>query len=343
VSAIPESKCRLVIGNATWNHTVQINPGAYSTNALAAGNAAATREQFVAQHKIEQKSYRDYLSIEEAGKELILFTVGDDAVAPLKKQCIGFGDTTVLQMTDHLRLKTAIRMTTAQKFEYKTNGYNTLWEPTMSITAYFTQLDRFQVSLGDRDIATSNQEKTMAAGAQMWQSKMFTEDQMVAWENRMSATQTWAELQTYFTEKWLERKQYSATTAKQSRFKEAALQVQEAAAAEEEGETQAMLFAMLQDQHTKQIAQMEATNKANMESMMEKMNALVALNATRQTHQPDKENIPPGSNFKPPGGGGDEQARKPKKKRPLCSNCKCFVLHKPKLCYELEFLLFLSN
>jgi nuclear transport factor 2 (NTF2) superfamily protein len=65
------------------------------------------------------------------------------------------------------------------------------------------------------------------------------------WENRTSATQTWAELQTYLTEKWLERKQYSATTAKKWRFKEAALQAQEAAAAEEEGEMQAILFAML--------------------------------------------------------------------------------------------------
>jgi hypothetical protein len=64
--------------------------------------------------------------------------------------------------------------------------------------------------------------------------------------------------------------------AKQSRFKEAALQAQEAAAAEEEGAMQAMLFAMLQDQHTKQIAQMEATNKATMEAMIEKRNSLVA-------------------------------------------------------------------
>ena len=112
-SAIPESKYRLIINSPTWNHTVPTDPGAYSTT---------MREQFVAQHKIEQKSYRDYLSVEEAGKELILYAVGDDAVAPLKKQYIGFGDTTVLQMIDHLRLKTAIRMTTAQKFEYKTNG-----------------------------------------------------------------------------------------------------------------------------------------------------------------------------------------------------------------------------
>ena len=68
------------------------------------------------------------------------------------------------------------------------------------------------------------------------------------------------------------------------RFKKAALQAQEAAAAEEEGETQAMLLAMIQDHHQKQITQMEATNKANMDTMMEKMNSLVAANMenTRQ-------------------------------------------------------------
>jgi hypothetical protein len=57
----------------------------------------------VAQHKIKQKSYRDYLSVKEAGKELILYAIGYDAVAPLKKQYIGFGDTTILQMIEHLR------------------------------------------------------------------------------------------------------------------------------------------------------------------------------------------------------------------------------------------------
>ena len=152
---------------------------------------------------------------------------------------------------DHLRLKTAIKMTTVQKHEYRTMGYNNQGDLTTSITAYFMQLDRFQVSLGDRGIATSKEDKTMAVGAQIWNSKMFTEDQMVAWENKTVAQQTWAALQTYFTDKWLERKQYSATTAKQSRFKEAALLAQETAAAEEVGESQAMLFAMLHEQHDK--------------------------------------------------------------------------------------------
>ena len=149
-SAIPEAKYRLVIGNATWTHSVPADPGAYSQAALVAGTSAAQREQLVAEHKILLKEYNNYLGVKEAGKELILYAAGNDELAPLKKLYIGFGDTTVLQMINHLRLKTAIKMTTAQKHEYKTAGYNNQWDPTTSITAYFMQLDRFQVQLVDR-------------------------------------------------------------------------------------------------------------------------------------------------------------------------------------------------
>ena len=150
---------------------------------------------------------------------------------------------------------------------------------------------------------------------------------------------TWAALQTYFTDKWLKQKQYSATTAKQSRFKEAALLAQETAAAEEEGESQAMLFAMLQEQHDKQIAAMTATNKSNMDAMMERMNAMVAGmggGGTRRTptQQTDKENTPPGGNVPPP--KDRDQTKKPCKQKALCPHCKTFVLHKFENCLELE-------
>jgi len=82
---IPEAKYRLIIGNPELAHDVPTIPGTYSQAALTAGNAAAQQEQLVAEHKILQKSYNDYLGIEEAGKELILYVVGNDALAPLKK------------------------------------------------------------------------------------------------------------------------------------------------------------------------------------------------------------------------------------------------------------------
>ena len=92
-----------------------------------------------------------------------------------------------------------------------------------------------------------------------------------------------------------------------------------------------MLFAMLQEQHDKQIAEMTAANKANMDAMMEKMNALVTGKgggkgaATNQ--QPNNENITPLDSNKD---------KKPTRKKHLCPHCKAQVLHKPDNCPELE-------
>jgi hypothetical protein len=287
-------------------------------------------------------SYAEYLRVQKAGKELILFSIGDNALAPLKKQYINFRDATIHSMIKHLREKTAIKMTTSQKYNYKTEGYNKPWDPRMSIAAYFTGLDRFQISLMDRGILTSVKEKTMAVGARMWESKMFTEDQMVAWENRPAVNQMWTILQTFFTEKWLERCQYLAAMAKQSCFKEAALAVQEQAAATEERETQAMMFALLQEQHQLQLEVMAMANKATMEAMMEQMNALIAAQGGRKSPA-NKENTPPLKN----GGKKNEQDIKPRGPRrlqprddawgmALCPHCKALLYHNANKCYKLE-------
>jgi hypothetical protein len=163
----------------------------------------------------------------------------------------------------------AIKMTTSQKFEYKAEGYGKQWDPTTSITAYFT-------TLTNCGIATSIKDMTIAAGARMWESKMFTEDQMVVWKNKTAAQQTWQNLQDYFTEKWQERRQYLQATVKHMRFKDTALAMQKLAAAEEESKTTAMMFTPLQEQHKAQLKSMAASNKQAMDMMFKCMNALIA-------------------------------------------------------------------
>ena len=106
----------------------------------------------------------------------------------------------------HLREKTAIKMMASQvRIQGRRVGKQ--WDPTTSITAYFTGLDKFCTFLADCGILTSVDKMMMAAGARTWESEMFTKDQMVAWENKTPAQQTWQALQDYFTEKWLERRQ----------------------------------------------------------------------------------------------------------------------------------------
>jgi hypothetical protein len=176
----------------------------------------------------------------------------------------------------HLCKKTAINMTPSQKFKYKAEGYEEQWDPTTSITAYFTGLDKFQTSIANHSIATSIKEMMMAVGTRMWESEMFSKDQMVAWENKTAAQQTWQNLQDYFTGKWLEQRQYSQATAKHLRFKDAVLTAQELAAAEEERKTTTMMFTLLQEQHKTQLESMAAANKQAIDTMFECMNALIA-------------------------------------------------------------------
>jgi hypothetical protein len=325
-SMIPQEKYWIVISNPAWVYVAPANPGAYSAAALVVGVRVAQQEQLVAQHKEEQMTYANYLGTQEAGKELLLYSVGADVLAPLKKQYINFGDATIHSMILHLQEKTAINMTTSQKFEYKTEGYKMPWDPTMSITAYFTGLEKFKNSLADCGISMSFEEMTMAAGARMWESEMFTEDQLVLWENKPSANQTWQALQNYFMEKWLERRQYSQATTKQSRFKDAALATQEQVAAEEEGKALAIMFALLQEQHKMQLKAMATVNQKAMEAMFKRINAIVG----GQCKVVDKENTPPAA------GNTGKSTRGMKRNRKKCTHCGKHVFHKPSNCYELE-------
>jgi hypothetical protein len=217
-------------------------------------------------------------------------------------------------------------MTTSQKYKYKTEGYKTPWDPTTSITAYFTGLKKFKNSLADGGIVTSVKEMTMAAGARIWESKMFTKDQLVLWENKPTANQTWQVLKDYFTEKWLERRQYLQATAKHSRFKDAALAAQEQVAAEEEGEVSAMMFALLQEQHKTQLKAIEMANQKAMEAMFEQINAIVGA----QCKAVDKENTPPAT------GNRGKSTSGTKRNRKKCTHCGKYVFHKPSNCYELK-------
>ena len=71
---------------------------------------------------------------------------------------------------------------------------------------------------------------------------------------------------------------------------------------------------------------MAANNKANIDAMMEWMNAMVAAAGGG-----NKENSPPNSGTNKPAKG-----QRSKKPTHLCLNCKKMVVHLAKHCYELE-------
>ncbi len=92
---ISEEKYCIIIADPVWVYVAPTNPDTYAAAALAVGVSAAQHEQIIAQHKKTQTAYTKYLRAQEAGKELLLYGVGNNALAPLKKQYINFGNTTL--------------------------------------------------------------------------------------------------------------------------------------------------------------------------------------------------------------------------------------------------------
>jgi hypothetical protein len=82
---------------------------------------------------------------------------------------------------------------------------------------------------------------------------------------------------------------------------------------------------------------MTATNKANMDAMMERMNALVTGKAGQCPIHQDKESTPAIGNSLPTSiRSGATQPKKPKRCKCMCPHCKMFVLYKPENCVELK-------
>jgi hypothetical protein len=101
-TVIPEAKYHIVINNPSWVYAAPGNQRAYAAVALGANVSAVQCKQIIARHKEEQMLYANYLGTQEAGKELLLYGVGNDALAPSKKQYINFGDAIIHSMILHL-------------------------------------------------------------------------------------------------------------------------------------------------------------------------------------------------------------------------------------------------
>jgi hypothetical protein len=80
---IPKEKYHIIITDPVWVYTAPVNPGTYAAADLAAGVSAAQRKQIIVQDKETQMAYTEYLGAQEAGKELFLYGVSNNALAPL--------------------------------------------------------------------------------------------------------------------------------------------------------------------------------------------------------------------------------------------------------------------
>ena len=254
---IPQDEYRTIIDNEEWVYAVPEELDEYDEDAITA--TVAQRAVLEAKHRRKNDSLITFGGVCEGTKDLIIYAVGEDAVVALKERFVKYEKATPKAMIKHLRDKTCVKMTTLEKDRFKRQGYEAEWDTTKNIALYWKALDNHTIRLKSQSIATSNSEKVTAAVARMWESGFFTEEALIKWEKKTEAEQTWDEVQTYFGELYHDHKQYSKATAKKARFAEGMSHVkseQLPPAAPAEKEDAAMLFAMMQEQHSEQMNQM---------------------------------------------------------------------------------------
>ena len=88
-----ETRMRKILNNQpNFGYDTPVDQGAYDPVVIANAATAASRSQMEAQHDQKNDKYQRNFVIETGTKELIKYAVGNDALAPLKKQFIKFGE-----------------------------------------------------------------------------------------------------------------------------------------------------------------------------------------------------------------------------------------------------------
>ena len=172
-----------------------------------------------AHHGQNNDEYQTYLGIETGTKDQIHYAVGDDALAPLKKGFIEFGDETPQTIIINLHKKVCIKLTASKKDNFKSMGYQKPLDITQNISTYYKYLDDLQDRIDTRVISTTKSEKIMAATARMYQIGYFTQSRLINWENKAEANNTWVNLKTYFTNLYQSQEQSAKATAKTSMYR----------------------------------------------------------------------------------------------------------------------------
>ena len=279
---IRESDYRVVLSNNAWVYAPPVEQGAYDPVAAGNVNQAQRAQQEAIWTRAEGDLETD-TGVKTAAKELIVYAVGDDALSGLKKRFVGYGAETPHSMIQYLRTKTCIKMTTLEKDNFKREGYSRQWDVTKSITHFFKSLDNLTIRLESRNIATSAEEKVSAAVARMWESSFFTEEKLIEWEQKAEVDKTWPNVQTYFGKLYHDHKQYSKATAKKARFTDGMNHVKSEPmppGPTAEKEDAAMMFAMMQEQHSEQMNQMREQNKATLDMAQQGMREMAAMMKT---------------------------------------------------------------
>jgi hypothetical protein len=334
VMIVGQTKYRNIIGDDTFVFAPPSDAGAYDTITIidnVASNAAA-KAQAEAVHKRKQSEYYQWTAVESAARQLIVGAIDEELLVELIDEWVQYEEHTPAEIITFLRDNVCLPATTDDQLALQAKLLEP-WDQTENLLSYFKKLDLAQEAMTKAHVPCEDIAKAIQAGSQMAASGLYSELQIIEWEEKSHTDKTWANLKTYFTKLYKSKMQYSKSEARRTGFDSANAMQQ---AKDQAIEAQLSHFMeTVSTTHTEEINEIREENKTltdltekfmgqmkTQQRLLDKMAKQLDTNTNKDRtpliagDQKDKENVPL------------------QRQRHECPTCKIMCFHKKENCPE---------
>jgi hypothetical protein len=335
VMIVGETKYGNIIADANFTFTKPTDAGAYDTVNIVdniASNVAA-KAQAEAVHKRKQSEYYQWTAVESAARQLIVGAIDPELLVELIDEWVQYEDHTPAEIITFLRDHVCLPATTDDQLALQAKLVEP-WDQTENLLSYFKKLDLAQEAMVKAHVPCEDAAKAIQAGAQMAASGLFSEIQVIEWEEKVYTDKTWTNLKTYYTKLYKSKMQYSKSEARRTGFESAnAMQKAKDQALESQLEH---FMETVTTAHNEEINEIRAENK-NLTELTEKFMGQMKTQQRlldKMAKQLDAKTTPLGGTT-PAGGGDSNKENTPlQRQRKECPTCKIMCFHKKENCPE---------
>ena len=201
------TKYQAITGDATLNADRMAQPDRVDDRI----NGNSTNFDHLRWTRENDEKIREHNMMNEADDILVqhvVDSVNEQYIDELKKDYVGYSDQTCKTILSHIKSKWC-KITTREKTKALA-VFRQPWDRVTNITSYERALDKGQEKCVDMGIPAPDAEKVQIYTEQMYLSEIFTEKEMVEWEEKTDATKTWANAKTYFGALYSTRQSYES-------------------------------------------------------------------------------------------------------------------------------------
>jgi hypothetical protein len=325
VMIVGEAKYRNIIDDQAFTFETPTDGGAYDTVNIKEDIAknAASKALAEANHKRKQREYYQWTAVESAARQLIVGAIDEELLVDLVDEWVQYEGHTPAEIFTFIRDNVCLAPTTDDQLALLAKLAEP-WDQTENLLSYFKKLDLAQDAMKKAHVPCTDVAKAIQAGSQMAASGLFSELQIIDWEENSHMDKTWGNLKRYFTKLYKSKMQYAKSEARRTGFESAAAMQQ---SKDQEMEKQLTHFMeTVTAAHHEEINEIRSENKAlpaTIELLMTQMKAQQAL-LDKMSKQLNTTPPPP----------ADAREKKPPRQKHECPTCKVLCFHKIENCPE---------